>query len=349
MTDHAVRFYRHLQQHGVHLVAADGVLHVRARLDVLDDVVRTAIHIHCAALLVLTMLDEHACRIADYWVVGAALPGANFDNAITKAADDGDVDRLQAALIAYHDRAYTNCQEVGRCLHVTEPALLQWYRENPGSRCATCWVAGPDTVPEMHNRGSAPEKTPSTQPELPYTAGNAAPTQQTPTPTATDSKKETPNDATRTAVTAAGHEVTSSSTTPDNDKEKDMKRSEIFKSKYFKAADVDPPLTLTIQGIEQEMIGEGDEKRLAGVAAFKEDDRKLVLNLTNWDTLATAYGDESDDWAGHRVTLVSRRVSFKGKSTFGVRIEIPQARATGPTPAPAVIIHGDDEASDLSA
>jgi hypothetical protein len=73
---------------------------------------------------------------------------------------------------------------------------------------------------------------------------------------------------------------------------------------------------------------------------FKNGSKGLPLNSTNWDTLAGAYGEESDDWIGKPVILHVERVLYKGKATQGIRMKFPsmqgpakQASAPGSKPS----------------
>jgi len=49
----------------------------------------------------------------------------------------------------------------------------------------------------------------------------------------------------------------------------------------------------------------------------------LVLNGTNWDTLAAAYGEDSDS----SIVFYAAETTMKGKPTLGTRIKIPEAAA----------------------
>jgi hypothetical protein len=51
----------------------------------------------------------------------------------------------------------------------------------------------------------------------------------------------------------------------------------------------------------------------------------LVLNGTNWDTHAAAYGEDSDKWNGKRVILYTAETTMKGKPTLGTCIKIPES------------------------
>jgi hypothetical protein len=64
------------------------------------------------------------------------------------------------------------------------------------------------------------------------------------------------------------------------------------------------------------------------VVYFRERGFKpLVCNLTNYDAIATLYGDETNGWAGQRIELFADRVRFGGKLVDSVRVRAPAQAA----------------------
>ncbi len=55
----------------------------------------------------------------------------------------------------------------------------------------------------------------------------------------------------------------------------------------------------------------------------------MVLNITNGDLIAIVTGStETDDWMGKKITLYNDpSISYAGKITGGIRVQIPQAAA----------------------
>lgn len=106
-----------------------------------------------------------------------------------------------------------------------------------------------------------------------------------------------------------------------------MRISDVFKSKYIKAADLpDGRITVTIAKVTVEDFGDDDEK-LRFVAWFKELEQGLILNRTNSNMLEELSGsDDSDSWTGLRIDLYSTRVDFQGKRVPAVRIEAATSR-----------------------
>jgi len=112
-----------------------------------------------------------------------------------------------------------------------------------------------------------------------------------------------------------------------------MDASTLFKSKYFKAADlVGKRISATIESAEVETLRDGSEKL---VIYFKGREQGLIANKTNFNILAGAYGHETDAWPGQDVVLFAEKVSFQGTATNGIRIDPvakknPAQKATAP-------------------
>jgi hypothetical protein len=106
-----------------------------------------------------------------------------------------------------------------------------------------------------------------------------------------------------------------------NTKEKKVKTQDAFPSKYLKVIDLrGQHVAVTINSVDFEQVGD-DEKP---VVYFKNKQKGLVLNKTNWEMIAEIAGsDESDDWPGTRIVLYPDRVPFKGKHVDAIRIDKP--------------------------
>ena len=125
-----------------------------------------------------------------------------------------------------------------------------------------------------------------------------------------------------------------------------MKSSDIFPSKYLRAADLNgqEPI-LTIDRVEMELLG--DERK--PVVYFRGKERGLVMNKTNFTAIEEISGEEdTDNWAGTKVKLITAKVEFQGKRVPAIRVE-PAPRNTGtaqrqppPPPEPVQEINDDD-------
>lgn len=103
--------------------------------------------------------------------------------------------------------------------------------------------------------------------------------------------------------------------------------SEMFPSKYLKAADFDERgSVLTIASIREEMIGHGREAEPKWVMYFREVEKGLVLNKVNTTTIGRLYGDNSDTWRGKVVTLYAAETQFKDDMVPAIRVraKVPQ-------------------------
>lgn len=119
-----------------------------------------------------------------------------------------------------------------------------------------------------------------------------------------------------------------------------MKISDVFPSKYVKAADLEGrTVTLTIKRVAvEEMANHAGEKERKAVVYFEKATKGLVLNATNARAIAGLYGDETDHWMGKRVSIYPTRVKAFGAvhDCIRVREEIPaQPKPSQPQPAPA--------------
>ena len=98
-----------------------------------------------------------------------------------------------------------------------------------------------------------------------------------------------------------------------------MKSTDIFPSKYLRAADLDgrEPV-VTIARVDMETLG--DERK--PVVYFVGKDKGLVMNKTNFSAIEDISGEEdTDNWAGTKVKLITVKVEFQGKRVPAIRRE----------------------------
>jgi hypothetical protein len=105
-----------------------------------------------------------------------------------------------------------------------------------------------------------------------------------------------------------------------------MNRDELFPSKFFKAADLGgKPLTVTIKAAAVEVLnspqGGGQQDKL--LLSFVNQPKKLVCNVTNYNSISDLHGDETDNWPGKRIELYPTKASVGGKSFDAVRVRAP--------------------------
>jgi hypothetical protein len=101
-------------------------------------------------------------------------------------------------------------------------------------------------------------------------------------------------------------------------------KSELTKSRFLSKADVEPPITATIDEVAREKIAvPGERPETKFCVYFKEANLKpLILNKTNGDKIAAMAGSyETDDWSGVKVELyLEPNVDFGGQLTGGIGI-----------------------------
>ena len=108
-----------------------------------------------------------------------------------------------------------------------------------------------------------------------------------------------------------------------------MNRNDLFPSRYFKASDLSgKPLAVVIEGAALEKLQDmkgGTVDKL--VITFLKQQKKFVVNKTNFETIADAYGDETDDWAGKRLELYPTTARVGPRTVDAVRVRAPAAAA----------------------
>jgi hypothetical protein len=68
----------------------------------------------------------------------------------------------------------------------------------------------------------------------------------------------------------------------------------------------------------------GEERERKPVMTFDETDQELVVNLTNWNTIAElTEKDDSDDWPGRKIKLIRVKAQYGKKTVDAIRIEAP--------------------------
>ena len=80
-------------------------------------------------------------------------------------------------------------------------------------------------------------------------------------------------------------------------------------------------LNLTIGNVEKEIMPRGDKEEKI-VVYFQEHERGLPLNKSNGDTLIVAFGADTDDWIGGKVTAYKVKTEFDGEAKDGVRLRV---------------------------
>lgn len=102
-----------------------------------------------------------------------------------------------------------------------------------------------------------------------------------------------------------------------------MRISNAFPSDYLKAADLNGrQVKVSMSHVEMKDIG-GEHKP---ILFFVGHEKGIVLNKTNANNIALAYGDDTDDWTDKEIILFEAMVDFQGKTVPAIRVRAPNAR-----------------------
>ena len=107
-----------------------------------------------------------------------------------------------------------------------------------------------------------------------------------------------------------------------------MDINSVFGGDSLKAADLqghEP--SVIIATVEMKKFDNGNKL----VLTFEGKKKALVVNKTNANRIAHAYGTNTDKWIGKEITLFTDLVDFQGKAVEAIRV-----RAKKPAPANAM-------------
>jgi hypothetical protein len=104
-----------------------------------------------------------------------------------------------------------------------------------------------------------------------------------------------------------------------------MKTQDVFPNRFVKAEDLDREVPCFIEQVTLEEVFNPANKEKANhpIMYVKGGVKGILLNKTNWHTIADEYGDESDNWKGKAIVLYSKEVSTPEGPQPAVRIKIP--------------------------
>ena len=113
------------------------------------------------------------------------------------------------------------------------------------------------------------------------------------------------------------------------------KLNDIKDSNYLTKEDCEPAIKVTVTHCDEEDVSMANQPaRMKYVVYFKEQAKGMVLNLTNFQRIASLSGrQDTDDWEGVQVTLFNDpTVDFGGKLVGGIRVWVPQQVPPGIQP-----------------
>jgi len=97
-----------------------------------------------------------------------------------------------------------------------------------------------------------------------------------------------------------------------------MKQTDVFPGRFLRAADLDGKTpVVTIESSKLEVVGAGQKL----VIYFVGKAKGLVVNRTNFETIAAVTGlEDTDDWPGHKIKLITTIVDYQGRRVLAIRV-----------------------------
>lgn len=98
-----------------------------------------------------------------------------------------------------------------------------------------------------------------------------------------------------------------------------MEATKLCPAPHLEAADFPTDTEVTIKNVAiKDDIGE--DKVTKGVVFFEECDRGMVLNRTNLKRIIAQHGNETDEWAGKKITLYPSETDYGGRTVPCIRV-----------------------------
>ena len=109
-------------------------------------------------------------------------------------------------------------------------------------------------------------------------------------------------------------------------------RNDIKDSNFLTKEDCEPAIEVTVSRCVEEDVSMANEPaKMKYVLYFMEQEKGLILNLTNWDRIeAISKEPDSDNWDGTVITLFNDpTVDYGGKMVGVIRVWVPQVVPAG--------------------
>lgn len=125
-----------------------------------------------------------------------------------------------------------------------------------------------------------------------------------------------------------------------------MRMKDYYPSNWLKAEDLDgKDVALTIKNVESKSFGDNEVKPLV---TFEGTEKGLILNKTNFGTIAALYGDETDYWIGRKIKLYSTEVDFRGTTTLAIRIRLEKFSTAEAATARDTLLAAEPKAVEIT-
>ena len=121
----------------------------------------------------------------------------------------------------------------------------------------------------------------------------------------------------------------------------------VFGGGFLKAEDLQGRnVKVKINKVEVKQFDDGDKL----IVHFEGKDKALVCNKTNASIIAEVTGkNDTDDWLGESIWLVTKKVEFQGKLVPAIRVALEQPTQAAPTKAPAKPAPPTGDGGDIAA
>jgi hypothetical protein len=108
-------------------------------------------------------------------------------------------------------------------------------------------------------------------------------------------------------------------------KDLQMKKDDVFPSKYLKCTDLQgKPTTTTVERAVLETLKSPEGKTQDKIVLYLAGTKKsLPLNVTNFDAAADICGGDTDDWSGCQIELYPSKTQMAGKTVDCIRVRAP--------------------------
>jgi hypothetical protein len=112
---------------------------------------------------------------------------------------------------------------------------------------------------------------------------------------------------------------------PCNIKDLQMRKDDVFPSKYLKHTDLQgKPTTAAIERAVLETLKSPEGKTQDKIVLYFAGAKKsLPLNVTNFDAVADICGGDTDDWSGCQIELYPSKTQMAGKTVDCIRVRAP--------------------------
>jgi hypothetical protein len=111
-----------------------------------------------------------------------------------------------------------------------------------------------------------------------------------------------------------------------------IRASDYDQSRFLRAEDLTAEKKFRIKNVTEEVVGQDSEKKQKLIVWFTNDKRGLVLNKVNNRTIRTAFGDDTDGWAGKIIAIFPTHVDMRGKMVPALRVRIPPPKQATAAP-----------------